>query len=178
MLFWNVTLPIALHRRKFDYAKHLCSKWHHHVASPFLPSDIPPPAFCKHNSKWILPLSSRLECEVLLEITLAYFLGWGWGITKWDRNMLKCWVSDCSPAPTSWCFQASQIARHSNSSCLLLASFHQTSTYLVKYKTTKKHTLGFYIDFNFWSYFALRPRSTSLWCFWGEEFLAWEVMVW
>lgn len=62
--------------------------------------------------------------------------------------MLKCWSLIAPQLPLADISKLPKLPDTQTPVASCWASFHQTSTYLVKYKTTKKHTLGFYIDFN------------------------------
>lgn len=36
--------------------------------------------------------------------------------------------------------------------------------------------IAFYMGLSFWTYFALRSRAASVWCFWGQGVLSWGAM--
>lgn len=138
LLFWNVTLHNALHRRKFYYAKYLHSKWHQPITSPFLPSYIPPPAFvniiqneyCLFHQDWIW--------------------GFAWnhlGIFSWPRVTNEKMRCEHAEMLGPWlCPSSCQLAFQSHPNCqvlkLLFPPFCQTATYLVRLKTAKKQPLA------------------------------------
>lgn len=74
-------------------------------------------------------------------------------------EMLGPW---CSAAPTSWHFPATQIAQHPNSSYHLSCFLPFIRLQLIFSGMKLPRNLGFYVNFSFWIYLALKPRPASL----------------
>lgn len=144
-------------KRKFYYAK-IPPLW---MTSPlpftFPTPSISPPAFCKHNSKWILPLSSGLEFEALLEITATYSPGRGWWMPKWDLNVLKCGVLRWLGSPQKLTFPSRLNYQTFRLLYSLLMCFHP-SDWTCQIQNCLNLNISFHVDCFLWTNFLPKPR--------------------
>lgn len=150
------------------------SKWHHPITSPFPALLYSTPSFCKHNSNEYCLFHQDWIWGFVWNHLLAYSPDQGWGMTKWDVNMLKCWGPDCASAPASWHFKATKLP----------GAQTPVSALSVRLQLT-------------WSVWKL-PRGSSLWAptqvsvsgltlhwglaacawsFWGQGIFLWGVMI-